>query len=52
MDHITAEFIEKPDTLPWFDDIEGEMNTFAFSGCGPTVDKGVTLKGTTDTTET
>jgi hypothetical protein len=52
MDHITAEFTEKPDILSWFDDIEGEVNTFAFSDRGPTVDKGSTLEGTTDTTET
>ena len=51
MDHVTAEFVEKPDVLPWFDDIEGEVNTFAFSEPRPTIDNALMTEGGTEITE-
>lgn len=43
--NVNAELVEKPDTLPWMEDLEGVIETFAFSG--PSIDSTLTLEGGT-----
>jgi hypothetical protein len=40
--YITTERAEKPDSSSWMEDVNGELQTFAFSG--PCIDSTRTLK--------